>query len=275
MIETKLPSPPQSSSALGRPLDPRYLSNVIAAGGALATGILFLLAGVFDRSLGASPIGAAGAVFLAWAIAREIDPDRNESAYLAMAIAFIASIFLAPSLLLGFGILLGTRLISATVGLSLKSTDLVALVAIGALMGLGWNSVAGVAAIAAGTLIADGFSQRAWATAVLATAAAGLTLWVRSVELVWENPGPTAAIIGIGLVAALVISLPVPRPIVTTDIGGHQIARRAIALSRITLLATIAIATVLAGKVGFEAGIVIAGAALLGTAVTAARLRFR
>ncbi len=276
MIETKLPTPPRSSSALGRPLDPRYRSNVIAAVGALAAGSIFLLLSlVFDASLAASPVGAAGAVFLSWAIAREIDPDSNQSAYMAMAVAFFASSFMAPSLLLGFGILIGTRLISATVGLPLKNTDLMALVAIGALMGLGWTSLAGVMAVAAGTLLADGFSRRSWATALLTMIAAAATLWVRSVEPVWESPGLGGLIMGAGLAGALIISLPVRQPTQTTDIGGSPIQGRAIAMSRITLLATIAAAMVLAGKVGFEAGIVIAGSALLGTAVTAARLRFR
>ncbi len=276
MIETKLPTPPRSSSALGRPLDPRYRSNVIAAVGALAAGSIFLLLSlVFDASLAASPVGAAGAVFLSWAIAREIDPDSNQSAYMAMAVAFFASSFMAPSLLLGFGILIGTRLISATVGLPLKNTDLMALVAIGALMGLGWTSLAGVMAVAAGTLLADGFSRRSWATALLTMIAAAATLWVRSVEPVWESPGLGGLIMGAGLVGALIISIPVRQPTATTDIGGLPIQGRAIAVSRIALLATIAAAMVLAGNVGFEAGIVIAGSALLGTAVTAAKLRFR
>jgi hypothetical protein len=276
MIETKLPSPPPSSSALGRPLDPRYLSNVVAAIGALATGIaFFLIAAVTDEPVAASPVGAAGAVFLAWAIAREIDPDRNQSAYLAMPIAFIASLFLAPSLLLGFGILVGTRLVSGTVGLRLKRFDLIALVGIGALMGLGWASLAGVVAIAAGTLVADGFSRRAGVTALLTTIVAVVTLWVRSVELVWESPGLAGVIMAAGLVLALAVSLPVPRPVATTDIGGLPLARRAVALSRTTLVGTIASALVIAGKVGFEAGLAVAGSALLGTAATAVGRRFR
>ena len=81
MIETKLPAPPPSRTALGRPLDPRYISNVIAVIGALAAGsAFFLFSVVFEEAVAASPLGAAGAVFLAWAIAREIDPDRNGSA---------------------------------------------------------------------------------------------------------------------------------------------------------------------------------------------------
>ena len=239
MIETKLPAAPPSTSALGRPLDPGYISNLVAVLGALATAVAsWILSGVLDISFAASPLGAAGAVFLAWAIAREIDPDRNESAYLAMVIAFTLSIFWAPSLLLGFGVLIGTRLVSATVGLPLRNADCLALVGFGVLMGLGWTSTSGVVAIVAGVLLADGFSRRAWITSALTTAAAAVTLWVRSAEMVWESPGLGGPAIVIGLVAALVVSLPVPEPAVTTDVGNRSIARRSIALSRITLLGT-------------------------------------
>jgi hypothetical protein len=276
MIETKLPAAPPSTSALGRPLDPGYISNLVAVLGALATAVAsWILSGVLDISFAASPLGAAGAVFLAWAIAREIDPDRNESAYLAMVIAFTLSIFWAPSLLLGFGVLIGTRLVSATVGLPLRNADCLALVGFGVLMGLGWTSTSGVVAIVAGVLLADGFSRRAWITSALTTAAAAVTLWVRSAEMVWESPGLGGPAIVIGLVAALVVSLPVPEPAVTTDVGNRSIARRSIALSRITLLGTIAAAVALTGKVGLEAGLVVAGSALLGTAATAASRRFR
>ncbi len=276
MIETRLLSPRPSRSPLGRPLDPSYVSNVVALVGAVVAGTVFLLlSGVFGITVAASPIGAAGAVFLAWAIAREIDPDSNGSAYLAMVIAFSASVFLAPSLLLAFGILVGTRLISATVGLPLKTTDLMALVAIGAVMGLGWTSLAGLFAVVAGTLVADGFSRRSWATGLLATIAALLTLGLRSTELVWESPGLGGLLLGAGLIAALGISLPASLPAATTDIGNRPIAARSIALARTTLLATIAVALGIAGKVGFEAGLAVAGSALFGTAVTAASRRLR
>jgi hypothetical protein len=274
MIETKLPSPPATSSALGRPPDPRFLSNIIAITGALATGVLFwVLGNALGYDIASSPVGGAGAVFLAWAIAREIDPDRNGSAYIAMVISFALALWLAPSLLLGFGILVGTRLISSTVGLPLKTLDLVALVAIGALLGSGRLSIAGIAALVAGVLVSDRLSVRSLVTSFLIALAAGAVFVLFSDEVIWESPGLGTVALSCVLLAGLLVSLRVPRCHATTDIGNHPIDAKKVMLSRVALLATVGLGLLVAGAAGLEAGLGVAGAALLGTAATSLRLR--
>lgn len=274
MIETKLPSPPATTSALGRPLDPRYLSNIVVIAAALVSGVAFwVLGSALDYEIAASPLGGAGAVFLAWAIAREIDPDRNGSAYAAMAIAFGLALLLAPSLLLGFGILVGTRLISATVGLPLKTSDLVALVAIGALLGSGRLSVAGTATLVAGVLVADRFSVRSWVTSVSIVLAAGAVLLLLSSDVAWEGAGLGTAVLSCVLLAGLVVSLRVPRCQSTTDVGDHPIDANRVMIARVVLVGTLALSFLIAGAAGLEAGAGVAGAALLGTAATSLRLR--
>ena len=91
-------------TALGRPLDPRYPTN-------LAIGALSLIVGAVgaavkllsDVPLAESAswgIGAAFSVFLAWVLARELDPDYDLSAFVGVGLAIGGGALLAVSTIL-------------------------------------------------------------------------------------------------------------------------------------------------------------------------------
>lgn len=133
-------------SRLGRVLSWRYPSHRFAlVGSAFAGAIGFLVGGLVDGEwnfIGAFFTGVA--VFLAWACAREIDPDRNLTAGLALVLATPLAIWNRPSLLLVVVALLGLRLMVGTVGGTLQTADYVAVLAGAAAAGSrpeGWGIV--------------------------------------------------------------------------------------------------------------------------------------
>ncbi|WP_417493627.1 hypothetical protein [Maricaulis sp.] len=117
-------------SSIARPLEPQYPTNravlILLPLIALGTGgIAFLLR---DAGLaGAVSAGLQGmlAAFLAWALGREVDPDRNEAAFIAMALT-VAAVALghAPALWVLALALMGTRVVVRTVGQAAKLNDL-------------------------------------------------------------------------------------------------------------------------------------------------------
>lgn len=123
-------------SALGRPLDPRYPSNRLAGIFALAMIILFALIALADGSSFGESIGrgfSAGLVaFLAWALGREIDPDYNMTANVAMVLAMGAFLIWDTGSLLALATLMfALRVLNRSTGLAPLWTDgiLIALLA--------------------------------------------------------------------------------------------------------------------------------------------------
>jgi len=115
-------------TALARPIDPRYPTNlaisvaslVVAAGGAVYR--VTSGDGWLDALLWG--VGAAFAVFLAWALARELDPDHDLSAFVAAALAVIGLISLGqPALLPLFWLLLLLRVVNRTTGVPARPLD--------------------------------------------------------------------------------------------------------------------------------------------------------
>ena len=109
-------------TSLGRPLDPRHYATNLAIlvftllGGVIA-GVVHLLNNdsLADAVVAGLAVGAA--VFVAWAISREIDPDNQFSAFLSSVIALGAALFLAPlQLLVLGGAMVLCRVVNRTVG---------------------------------------------------------------------------------------------------------------------------------------------------------------
>lgn len=111
-------------------MDPGLRSNQIILALTGLAGLTGLGAFLFlDKSVW-SPVVAAGVTFLAWAIGRELDPDRHATALLSAAAAlgvwFIVDIGLG---LLAIGGFLGiTRIIAETTGRRPLNTDLIVVV---------------------------------------------------------------------------------------------------------------------------------------------------
>lgn len=116
------PSP--AASALARPLVPSLPSNRLAAGG-------FVVATLGARLLGRSwreALEVGGAAFLAWATARELDPDHPGTANAALPVAALVALPGGPpDPLAGLAVLSGLRVLAATVGQRPTLPDLIAL----------------------------------------------------------------------------------------------------------------------------------------------------
>ncbi|GAB4516705.1 MAG: hypothetical protein OHK0046_22480 [Anaerolineae bacterium] len=115
-------------TSIGRPLDPRYPTNLAimlyAALGGVIAGILSLISGDDFLTAVVAGIFTGGATFLAWAFAREIDPDHDLSAFVAATFALAASLFLTPLHLLALGtLLILTRIVNRIVGPPAKLWD--------------------------------------------------------------------------------------------------------------------------------------------------------
>lgn len=118
----------EAFSSLGRPLDPAYTSNR----GIAAFSALVLAGAVVIEALRGRPILSALVfgfvtaitVFLAWALARELDPDHDVSAFLAAGFALVGVWVAYPPGLLGlFLILLLFRIVNRSTGLPARPID--------------------------------------------------------------------------------------------------------------------------------------------------------
>lgn len=129
-------------TGLGRPLDPRIKSNQIAIAGSAIFGAVGLAIGLVGGSDSWLWGGAAAAIaaFLGWALGREIDPDQQSTAVLAMAISGVVALVSAPQLLVVAVLLIATRILAGTVGNQIRGADL--LVVIGAAAYAGSQPVA-------------------------------------------------------------------------------------------------------------------------------------
>ncbi|GHF30739.1 hypothetical protein HNQ07_000683 [Deinococcus metalli] len=99
-------------SALARPLDLRYSSNRVALVGA---GVTLVLARRRGQSWGRA-LDAAGLAFLAWATARELDPDHPVTANAALPLGAVAGLAGLDTALPGLGALSGLRVLAGTTG---------------------------------------------------------------------------------------------------------------------------------------------------------------
>jgi hypothetical protein len=120
-------------SALARPVEPKYPTNlaVIILLPVIAIGLFAWLA------FHGTPMAAAGqtallgmfAAFLTWALGREMDPDHNATAFIAMGLAAILTGLGYGFDLLTLGALLfAVRLVNRTVGPQAKIGDIITLV---------------------------------------------------------------------------------------------------------------------------------------------------
>ena len=114
-------------TSIARPIDPAYLTNralliVLPVAGLLSAA----LASVFD--LGSGPLSAAFSgmltAFAAWALTRELAPDYNDAAFVAMAFAWIMNVaFESRLVLLLFVALLLVRIVNRSTGLPSRPLD--------------------------------------------------------------------------------------------------------------------------------------------------------
>jgi hypothetical protein len=126
----------RSFTSIGRPIDPNYPTNraiaILAALVALAATVWKLATGLALLQSGLWGLSAGLAVFLTWAICRELDPDNDLSAFVAVGWALIGLIFWGlPDTGTLFWILLTVRIVNRTTGLSATVLDSLGVVAFG------------------------------------------------------------------------------------------------------------------------------------------------
>ncbi|PJF39382.1 MAG: hypothetical protein CUN55_14500 [Phototrophicales bacterium] len=137
-------------TSLARPIDPKTPSNLIAV---LTASIVFIGAAILQLSDGEAVLASlsnaflgAVTVFVAWVIAREIDPDHQGSSLWTLAIAIVIYALLGESALFSVvGLVIASRFLNRSVGPPPKIGDAIALIGIvGLAVGIHGHWVLGV-----------------------------------------------------------------------------------------------------------------------------------
>lgn len=114
-------------TSIARPIDPAYLTNrvlliVLPVAGLLSAGVASLQ-GTAGNPLSAAFSGVLTA-FAAWALTRELAPDYNGAAFVALAFAWVADLaFGASAVLLLFVALVLVRVVNRSTGLPFRPLD--------------------------------------------------------------------------------------------------------------------------------------------------------
>ncbi|AKB25325.1 hypothetical protein MSMTP_1856 [Methanosarcina sp. MTP4] len=141
-------------SSIARPIDPNYPTNRAIL--ILTLFVIFASAG-FQVLSGIPPvkvlipgIRTGIYVFLAWALARELDPDNELSAFTAAFLACVALLYFpVPGLLASVLFLLLIRILNRSTGLPAKSFDSLVILLLSGWLALQENWIFGATAAAA------------------------------------------------------------------------------------------------------------------------------
>lgn len=135
-------------TGLGRSLEPRLRSHRIAFAGALTSSVVYAgIAAIDDRPI-ADAFIAGVVVFIAWAIGRELDPDRPNTGAWAMPFAFAALVYDMPSAIASAIALIGIRVVAGTIGARVTWLDVGALAFVG--FGAGSQQILWIVGLAIG-----------------------------------------------------------------------------------------------------------------------------
>jgi len=115
-------------TSIGRPLDRSYATNRAVSRlmplAGIAAGAASALRGGSGAQITAAVLAGVIVVFGAWALARELAPDDNPTAFVSMALAFATLLLVeSPSLLLLVATLLLVRIVNRSVGLAARISD--------------------------------------------------------------------------------------------------------------------------------------------------------
>ena len=250
---------PRRFTSLGRPVDRRYPTNRAIA--ALSIGVM--LVGFFVYAVsGDSPPAALFAaailgisLFLAWALAREIDPDHDYSAFLAAALSLVPALWLGrPDLAATLLVLLVLRLVNRTVGPAARPADTIGVLILVAV------------AVWRGHPVLAGASAAAFALdAVLKPphrihlAAAGASIGLLAVGVGRHSPTADpgiSALVWVALAATAPFLLLVRgsgSPRTVSDEGGDLLSGRRVRAAQCLGLATLIVAVLLEARSGLRA----------------------
>ena len=147
-------------TSIQRWVDLRYPTNLAIAGLSLGIGALaFFIQIQQDTDLldaFSYSFNVAVTFFLSWALARELDPDRDYSAFLAAGLGLLGFfIYGPPDLLSLLLVLVSVRVINRTVGPPATVFDSLILLGLGSFLTLGGDLASGL--LASGAFLLDGF----------------------------------------------------------------------------------------------------------------------
>ncbi len=195
-------------SAIARPVDPRFPTN--RAIGALAIAVIScefvwrLVSGSDLLSSGWAAVGFGLTVFLAWALCREIDPDRDLSAFVAACVALVGKLLWGtPDLAVIFWLVLSVRIVNRSTGLRATILDSVGIAALATWLAFRvWWPIGALTVLAFlmdGWLQPPNIRQRIFGLVV-----APITLVAAAVSWqTWHSNGPTWASGVVGLLLCL------------------------------------------------------------------------
>ncbi len=134
----ELPPAMQRMTGLARMVDPTVPGNRNAIIGGVLALVGYIVVALLGETSSEDAFIDGGlfalGVFLAWALAREIDPDRQHSGTLAMVGAALSMAVMGiPSLLALAGVMLGARILLGSTGLSLTYGDALSLAGVAGL----------------------------------------------------------------------------------------------------------------------------------------------
>ena len=235
-------------TGIGRPLDPRLTSNRIAVAGAfLGTVLALIVQWVNGEPISIMAAGAMGVgVFLAWAIARELDPDHPTSATISVVIAAGAIAF-GPFAAGAVAVaMLGARVMAGTVGTHLRPADIIVLSAAAAYAGTRPEAWGAAALLVASVLVARPPHSGAIAAAFAISSVAGAAL-TGAMPAPGASSPLTVALIAVTVIATA-ISYPARRIASHTDSGRTPIDTSRVTMARVGMASAIVIGSVLGAE---------------------------
>jgi hypothetical protein len=196
-------------SAIARPVDPKFPTNRAVMGVTMALAAFeFLRSLLAGSDWPASAFAAAGlglTVFLTWAICREIDPDRDLSAFVASGFAFVGVLLWGlPDLAVIFWLLLTVRVVNRTTGLRATALDFIAVLSLATWLAFRvWWPIGAFTAVAFlldGWLVQPHLRHRILGFVALAITLGAAFLGATS----WSFHGPAWASCGMAMVLCMV-----------------------------------------------------------------------
>jgi hypothetical protein len=216
-------------SSLGRPIDRRYATNRAVASltllVAVASFLVLRLSGEPPPASFLRAVSLAVGFFLAWAIARELDPDHGASAFVAAGLSLIPLAMLGrPDYAAVFLVLLILRIVNRTVGPAARPLDTIAILALAGVAA--WRGNPLIVAAAATAFALDGILRPDHRIHLVAAGAAFGLVAVAGTHLAGGLPGPDV-ISGLGLGATLPFLILIKGsgdPLSVSDDGGGRLS---------------------------------------------------
>lgn len=240
-----------SITGIGRGLDLDLRSNRVALAGAAAATVAYAGFALATGDEIADSLIAGIVVFLAWAIGRELDPDRPRVAAWAMLVAFGAAVYDLPSGIVTAVALIAIRLVAGTPGAAVTWVDVAVLVLLGFVSGS--SAVLWIAALifAIWLLTSPEVGPLKWIAlgSLIGGTVAGFRAAEAPVVVVGQDAYILAAVGGVVMMLAMRPSVVISR----TDAGTELIQQGRIGLARRTAGTFVMWAAVMGGVAGFWA----------------------